>query len=269
MPGRIDRGDRNGAGVSPADSQGAIAATANSESEPADPALARRLELFLRGWLGKWPPSSPLDVASSPARSEPGWDGVIRFVVGVATPSGAVVSVPASALDDAQHLAGQGEKAFAANVGALVGLEGAQLVRAVFRYSEHRVVLPDAGAWIDREDPRVPQWLKPFNGDVLVAFAEDGSYAAGVGLKKHDELGSELAVGTEPQYRGRGLAKRLVAQAARAVIDSGAVAIYLHAASNVASAAVAEATGFPDRGWQVLGLFYDEHAESDRRHVSP
>ena len=156
-----------------------------------------------------------------------------------------------------------------ANVGALVGFEGAQIVRAVFRYSEHRIDLPDAGTWMPREDPRVPSWLQPFNGDVLIAFAEDGSYAAGVGLKKHNVFGIELAVGTEPEHRNKGLAKRLVAQAARTVIDSGAVAIYLHAPSNVVSAAVAEVTGFPDRGWQVLGLFYDEHAASDRRPGSP
>lgn len=238
------------------------------ELDDADPELARRLEAFLGAWLGSWPPASRLDVASSPARSEPGWDGVVRPVIGVATPSGAVVSVPASALEQARRLAEQGERVFAARIGVLVDLEGAQLVRAVFRYSEHRSDLPDAGAWTPRDDPRVPPWLKPFTGDVLVAFADDGSYAAGVGLKKHNALGVELAVGTEPRHRDKGLAKRLVAQAARAVIDSGAVALYLHAPTNLPSAAVANATGFPDRGWEVLGLFPADHV-APQRHASP
>ncbi|MGA8296500.1 MAG: GNAT family N-acetyltransferase [Acidimicrobiales bacterium] len=227
-------------------------------SDGADPVLAERLETFLRDWLGEWPPPSRFDVTSSRYRSEPGWDGVIRPVIGVSTPYGAVVSVVASVLEDARHLAEQGERSFGTEIGALVHLESARLVRAVFRYSERRVDLPDVGVWTPRDDRRVPDWLKPFNGDVLVAFAEDGSYAAGVGLKRHHPLGVELAVGTEPQHRNKGLAKHLVAQAARSVIDEGAVAIYLHAESNLPSAAVAEATGFPDRGWEVLGLFRTE-----------
>ena len=36
--------------------------------------------------------------------------------------------------------------------------------------------------------------------------------------------------------------------------DEGAVATYLHAVSNTASAKVAEACGFPDTGWWILGL---------------
>lgn len=248
------------------DATGTTPDSSRRQLERPDPDLARRLGAFLAGWLGTWPPTTRLDVASSPARSEPGWDGVIRPVIGVATPSGAVVSVPASLLEEARQLAALGEQAFAFRIGALVGLESAQLVRAVFRYSEHRSDLPDAGMWTPRDDPRVPEWLKPFNDEVLVAFADDGSYAAGVGLKKHNVLGVELAVGTEPRQRNKGLAKRLVAQAARAVIDGGAVAIYLHAPSNLPSAAVAEAAGFPDRGWEVLGLFPAEHLTEVRGH---
>jgi GNAT superfamily N-acetyltransferase len=178
-----------------------------------------------------------------------------------------VISVPESVLEAARRLVDQGEQVFKERLGALVGVEGGQLVSAVFRYSEQRSDLSDAGTWTPRDDPRVPPWLKPFNGDVLIAFAEDGSYAAGVGLKKHNELGIELAVGTEPEHRNKGLAKHLVAQATRAIIDAGAVAIYLHAPSNAASAAVAEAAGFSDRGWEILGL-YPEH-DPARRSGSP
>lgn len=59
---------------------------------------------------------------------------------------------------------------------------------------------------------------------------------------------------TAEAVRGRGLARRLVAQAARRVLDEGAVATYLHARGNVGSARVAEAAGFADRGWSVLGV---------------
>lgn len=96
------------------------------------------------------------------------------------------------------------------------------------------------------------QWLHPFGSDVLVAL-DDDAYVAGVGLKRHDDHARELAVVTSEQARGRGLARRLVAQAARRVIDEGRVPTYLHGLDNEASARVAVASGFPDRGWQVLG----------------
>jgi predicted GNAT family acetyltransferase len=89
---------------------------------------------------------------------------------------------------------------------------------------------------------------------VLVVLDGD-TYVAGVGLKRHDDAGREIAVGTEEAARGRGLARRLVAQAARRVLDEGAVPTYLHAPDNIASAKAADAAGFPDRGWSVIGFF--------------
>jgi GNAT superfamily N-acetyltransferase len=139
---------------------------------------------------------------------------------------------------------------------ALPGLLGRRGVagRGVFRWSTSPAPLPDAGIWLPYDDPRVPEWLRPFGGEVLVVL--DGEeYVAGVGVKRHDDAGHELAVGTEVAARGRGLARRLVAQAARRVLDEGAVPTYLHAPDNIASARAAEAAGFPDRGWSVIGFF--------------
>jgi predicted GNAT family acetyltransferase len=90
---------------------------------------------------------------------------------------------------------------------------------------------------------------------VLIARDDDGSYLAGVGIKRHDANGHEVSVGTEPEARGRGLARRLVAQAARTLLDRGIVVTYLHDPANLASAHVADAAGFPDLGWKVLGMF--------------
>ena len=139
---------------------------------------------------------------------------------------------------------------------ALPGLLGRRGVagRGVFRGSTSPAPLPDAGIWLPYDDPRVPAWLRPFGGEVLVVLDGD-EYVAGVGVKRHDDAGHELAVGTEEAARGRGLARRLVAQAARRVLDEGAVPTYLHAPDNVASAKAAEAAGFPDRGWCVIGFF--------------
>jgi GNAT superfamily N-acetyltransferase len=87
-----------------------------------------------------------------------------------------------------------------------------------------------------------------------MAFDDDGEYVAGVGIKKHDPYGHELAVVTEERAGGKGLGRRLVTQAARRVLADGAVPTYLHADSNVRSAKVADASGFPDRGWRILGV---------------
>lgn len=39
------------------------------------------------------------------------------------------------------------------------------------------------------------------------------------------------------------------------VLDDGPVPVYLHDAPDVASARTADASGFPDEGWRIVGLF--------------
>lgn len=222
-----------------------------------------RLRAHLRSWLGAWPPVRPVHVVGSERRVEPGWDGAVRALNGVATPDGAVVSVPPAAearvAAVVEELEADGVPDVLAALGErladLLDLAGARYGAGVFRWSTEPAASDDPGTWLPRDDPRVPEWLDPFNGDVLVAFADDGSVAAGVGRKQHDPHGHELAVVTEEAHRGRGFGQRLVTQAARRVLADGAVPVYLHAESNVASARTADASGFPDVGWRILGLF--------------
>jgi GNAT superfamily N-acetyltransferase len=193
------------------------------------------IERFLREFLGAWPPTSDRDVVASPLRSQPGWDGVVRDVWGVRDGDGRwVVSVSEARAALADPLAG------------LTRFEG------TFRYCERAVAHDAAGRWVPADDPLVPPWLRPFGHDVLVELDDDGAYLAGVGIKRHLDSGWEISVGTEERARGRGLARRLVATAAAYILDHGAVALYLHADDNHASAKVAEASGFPDLGWRVL-----------------
>ena len=217
--------------------------------------VQHRLEQHLKAWLGAWPPTEALLVTTAPGRVEPGWDGRVHSVVGVASPSGAVLSLPPAIVGQARAIAASaGRDELALRLGALLGRPAARLGAGVFRWSESPASLPDAGVWLPSDDARVPTWLHPFGEEVLVALI-DGTFAAGVGIKRHDRFGHELAVGTEDAYSGRGLGRRLVAQAARRVIDQEAVPTYLHDPRNIASAKVAEAAGFPDRGWQILGLW--------------
>jgi len=214
-----------------------------------------RLVAHLSSWLGAWPPERPLLVVGNPRNSRPGWDGAVHPVTGVATPDGAaVVGVPEQYVAAARAVATD-LAALRAGLPAALGTPEARVYAGVFRWSTTPARLADAGEWVAAEDPSVPEWLRPFGGEVLMARDGDGRYLAGVGIKRHDAHGRELAVVTEPAAQGKGLARRLVAQAARRVLDEGAVPTYLHDPANLASARVAEAAGFPDLGWQVLGLF--------------
>jgi hypothetical protein len=216
----------------------------------------------LRDWLGAWPPlGEGITVVGSTRRIRPGWDGKVHDLIGIATPSAAVLSVPPSAVVaiqavvEGRSLAEDLELLRASGVLArALGHPGIQSL-GYFRWAHDLPDMPDMGEWVPTDDPRVPPWLKPFNGDVLIAWDDHGNYGAGVGRKQHDRWGHEISVGTEIALRGRGIARRLVITAARRIASDGAIATYLHAPDNHASAKVAEASGFHDEGWRVIGYW--------------
>jgi GNAT superfamily N-acetyltransferase len=213
----------------------------------------------LKTWTGGWPPSIPATVTGNPRNAAPGWDGKVHALTGVVGPAGcALIGVPpdyAAAAQEAAERAGSDLVGLLRALPALLDRPQDLVYTGTFRWTTAPAPLADAGEWVDADDPVVPEWLRPFGGQVLVARDSDGRYLAGVGIKRHDGAGNELSVGTEPEARGQGLARRLVAQAARALLDDGIVATYLHDPANLASARVAEAAGFPDLGWRVLGMF--------------
>lgn len=250
-----------------------------------DDGTPARLRDHLRNWLGAWPeeaaafPAGGLIVVASPTRDLPGWDGQREPALGVRDPSGrgvvsvapayaAAIAALAEAGDAAPSRLGAGDAApsrlvagdaapwrlVAARLPALVGRPDHRWYTGIMRWSVDPAPLPDAGDWEAADADGLPAWLRPFGGEVLVARDSDGGYLAGVGLKRHDAAGIELAVGTEPVARGRGLARRLVAQAGRRVLAAGAIPTYLHDPANEASARAAEAAGFPDRGWRISAL---------------
>jgi GNAT superfamily N-acetyltransferase len=210
------------------------------------------LDAFLEAFLGAWPATPGLHIVGFEGRRQPGWDGSIQRVIGVVSPSQSVISVPPD-LADAVRAGVPSRADIASRLPAAVGRPAARTFFGKFRWTTEPTDLVDAGIWVPATDPRVPEWLHPFGGDVLIAFI-DGVYAAGVGIKRHNPAGLELSVGTEEAHRGRGLASRLVAQAARWVLAQGAVPIYLHDPANTASDRTALAAGFPDLGWQILGV---------------
>lgn len=216
--------------------------------------LDRRLHLHLASWLGQWPAGPGLHVVGSHRRARPAWDGRLRPAIAVRAGASTVLSVPPDRVAAVRELARR-PKRLLPELPTAVGHRGWALHDDVFRWTSAPAPLPDLGEWISPAEPGLPAWLRLFDRAVLVVRDDSGRYLAGVGIKRHDAYGHELAVGTVPAARDRGLARRLVAQAARRVLDEGAVPTYLHDHRNAASARVAEAAGFPDRGWRSFGVY--------------
>lgn len=219
-----------------------------------------RLERFLEAWLGMWPPEQELHVVIQPERDHPSWDGSTWLGLGVESPVGTVLSLSPRAVSNSRtvddHLLAGALKAPdpLAAISLALGQPNLRLNRSTFRWSDNPAELPEVGEWISHDDSRTPIWLQTFNGDVLVAWDDEGRVAAGVGRKVHNRYGHELAVVTEPAQQGRGLARMLIAQAARRTLAEGAIPLYFHLPDHIASARVADAAGFPDRNWHVVGL---------------
>lgn len=215
--------------------------------------LPAPLVAHLDALLGGWPPTGPFDVVGSSRREEPGWDGTVCPALGITALGGTVLSVPTGQLDRvAAVVAGGGASGVLRDLGAIVGRRSLRTVRFVLRFCTDPPVLPPAGSWVPAGDARCLDWMRPFAGEVLVAVDDAGAHLGGVGIKRHHGGGAELSVVVARPARGRGLGRRLVAQAAARVLDEGAIPTYLHLPDNVASARLAGAAGFLDRGWEMV-----------------
>lgn len=213
---------------------------------------------FLSEYLGEWTEDGrSISIVSNPLRDEPGWDGSIRLAVGVVNQDGSGVLSLAPRLANRVFDVFNRSTVSKEEVGKVAELIGAREFFGVFRWSTQIGTFEDIGEWIDANEPIVPDWLKPFGHEVLMAFDEERRYVGGVGIKHHLENGREIAVVVEERAAGRQIARRLVAKAAKQIIEEGYVPIYLHAESNVASAKVAEAVGFRDLGWKIIGMIFD------------
>jgi GNAT superfamily N-acetyltransferase len=216
------------------------------------------LTAHLQSWVGEWPPPAPgITVVGDPARLLPTWDGVVRPLQGVGDGVGTVIAVPPDAVEAVSEAFadGLGARGLGNRLGEILGVGPAAFGTGVFRTTDRVADIADVGEWHDDQTAELPQWLAPFNGPRLVARDDDGRPIAGVGIKVHDPKGYELAVVTAEAARGRGLARGLVATATRWVLEQGAAPTYLHEPGNEASARVAAAVGFVDRGWTVHGLW--------------
>ncbi|HVL07134.1 MAG TPA: GNAT family N-acetyltransferase, partial [Acidimicrobiales bacterium] len=182
---------------------------------PGEEEVLDRLHRHLRRWLGAWPPTSMVAVVGCDCRTAPGWDGVVRPFAGVETPEGTILSVPPETVE-AVRAAGATLEEILDGVPEAIGQPGAVVGKGVYRYALAPADIEPIGEWVPAEAPDVPAWLRPFGGEVLVV-RDEGKYVAGLGIKRHDRLGMEVAVATDEAWRGRGLARALVARGAAAI----------------------------------------------------
>jgi len=102
---------------------------------------------------------------------------------------------------------------------------------------------------LDATDPRLPDWvIGHFTGEAWVVLDGDGKVLSSAVLKRYDDRLREISVGTSERARRRGLARSVVAAAARHVLSEGRAVLYNHAPDNFASAKVAESVGLHEFG---------------------
>jgi RimJ/RimL family protein N-acetyltransferase len=130
---------------------------------------------------------------------------------------------------------------------------------------------------IDATDPRLPDWvIGHFTGEAWVVLGERGEVLSTAVLKRYDDRLREISVGTAEAARGRGLARSVVAAAARAALAEGRAVLYNHDPDNHASAKVAESVGLHELGrYHVVvidrsaGADYSEDDTAAERTPSP
>lgn len=98
------------------------------------------------------------------------------------------------------------------------------------------------------DDPQAEGLREHFDGPIFVARASGGKIASWAAIKLKSDDVWEIAVTTEDEYRGRGLAKVVVSAATQHILESGRVPMYVHDHSNQPSAKVARALGYEEFG---------------------
>lgn len=192
-------------------------------------------------------------VLAHPRRERASWCGYGLPLLLLQRTGTTVVSAEEPLLTDAMRLAGDGSQDLdPESIDRLLQLAreahaGAKELSGYALYCEPEDFRPRTGGPVEQLTPDASEWgemRKHFDGPVFVSRAVDGHVASWAAVKLKDPSVWEIAVTTDEPFRGRGLAKLVVSAAARHILESGRVPLYVHDAPNVASARVAHALGF-------------------------
>ena len=193
---------------------------------------------------------------SEPRRGLPSWHGYTMPIVGLSFAQGAVVACRPDLADQLRRELGSDVRQ-----PYLDGPAFRRLWRAVSHCTPNAFTL--AGDFradslstfaqpstIDRaelmvdDDAAALHLRTRFDGAIFGVRGPHGRLVSWAAIKMKSDAVWELAVTTEPDYRGRGFARDAVAAATRFTLEQGRLPIYIHDRDNGTSAFVARAVGF-------------------------
>jgi RimJ/RimL family protein N-acetyltransferase len=191
-----------------------------------------------------------------PRRGLPTWHGYTLPIVGLSFSQGAVIACRPDLLErlraelgsDAHQTYLDGP-AFRRLWRAIQGcVPNAFTLAGDFRAAESSTFAPSAtvhrAELIEDADPAALHLRTRFDGAIFGVRGPHGRLISWAALKLKSERVWEIAVATEPDYRGRGYARDVVSAAARFTLEQGRLPIYIHDRDNGTSAFVARAAGF-------------------------
>lgn len=193
-------------------------------------------------------------VIPSERRTRPGWGGYTIPMLGLATPSGGVVSVRPDLLERTRgqlSLLNTGRPIGVAEFARLQQVSRAAIPYAyslsgfvLYTDAEHFVPRESRARPIERNDVRGADLRRRFDGEIFAIWGMRGEIAAWSAIKLKSDDVWEIAVVTEAAYRGQGLAQETVSAATAHILEQGRVALYVHDRNNHASAKVCRSLGY-------------------------
>lgn len=204
---------------------------------------------------------------SAASRGLPTWHGFTMPIIALSLSQGAVVACRPDLLERLRaELGSDAHQAY---------LDGAglrRLWRAVqrctpnaftlagdFRVADTSTFEPSASVdraeLIDDQDASALHLRTRFDGPIFGVRGPHGRLISWAALKLKSDAVWEIAVATEPDYRGRGFARDVVSAAAAYTLERGRLPTYVHDRDNGSSGFVARSTGFQLYGEIVLSEY--------------
>jgi GNAT superfamily N-acetyltransferase len=195
-------------------------------------------------------------IISESRRGLPAWHGFTMPIVGLSFAPGAVIACrPDLVVRLTAELGSDVHQAY------LDGPAFRRLWRAVARCTENAFTLAgdlraasaatfaptrtmERAEMIAADDTAALHLRTRFDGAIFGVRGPHGRLVSWAAIKLKSDRVWELAVATEPDYRGRGYARDVVAAASQYTLEHGRLPIYIHDRDNGTSAYVARAVGF-------------------------
>jgi RimJ/RimL family protein N-acetyltransferase len=193
-------------------------------------------------------------VVASERRAKPGWGGYTVPLLALSTAGGGVVSVRSDLVEHVRAELGSPRPTAPLGEAEFERLRRVARTAVPYAYNlsgyvlfgdvRHFRPLASRAEQLDRRDPRGSDLRRRFDGEVFAIRNTRGEIASWAAVKLKSDQVWEIAVVTEPPYRGQGLAKEVVSAATAHILERGRLALYVHDRTNLASAKVCRSLGY-------------------------